>query len=318
VIAKLGKHGPLRAWGTWLLYAEGSILPAPVRDYLVRAVGVGYLPNYWRPRTFHEKLVTLVTTMPDPRRSLLADKLRAKRYVAATAPWVKSATVFTEAADVHDLDLASLPEVVVFKSNNSSGQVRVLRAPYDPAEIADLARTWSEAKLPGWKRRLEYHYDAIERRFYFEEFLGPDPDRQTTTYGFHVFHGRVVYLQYIVRSNDGTPDYLTFMDPSWSVLPIWRYSLLTREFFVNPEREPPPKPALADAMLRAAQTLLPSMPYVRVDLYAERDHVYLAEFTFIPSASITRLRYDWDLRIGAHLDLERARREIAEHRPIIL
>ena len=93
-----------------------------------------------------------------------------------------------------------------------------------------------------------------------------------------------MYLQYLVPSNDGTPDYLTFMGRSWSVLPISRYSLLTREFVVNPER----------------------------------DNVYLAEFTFTPAASITRLRYDWDLRIGGYLDLKRARREIAEHRPIIL
>jgi len=257
----------------------------------------------------------MLSTMPDPRRSLLADKLFAKRYVAKVAPWIKTAQVFTDAVDERELDLASLPEVAVFKTNNSSGQWKVLQAPYDGAEIAGIARTWRGVTRPGWVRRIEGHYDAIERRFFFEEFLGSDPNVRVGTYRFHVIHGRVVYVQFSVTGSDGTR-YRLMLDRAWNAMPISRYDGRTREYFVTQAEHVPPKPVLFDDMLKAAETLVPSMPFVRVDLYVERGEVWFGEFTFVPMASFTRVRRDWDLWIGEHLDLTRARKEIAEHTPI--
>jgi hypothetical protein len=300
-----------------LLSEERIPMPTVLRDYANRALRVGYLPNYRHPRTLHEKLMLLATDIPDPRRAQLADKLFAKRYVAQVAPTLRFATLLQVARHPREFDLSALPSVAVLKSNNSTKDIRVLQAPYHLEELEGIVRDWQAKRWPAWQWRIESHYLAIEPRIFFEEFIGVNPAVRIGDYRFHVFHGTVQLLHHSIRYPDGRRDRF-IITRDWESLPVVRRNKESRRFEVRKTAPFPPKPPFFDDLVAHAEALGAPFPYVRVDLYHERNSPYFGEFTFTPNATFSGFRRDWELRFGAHLDIERARRELAGQVPIRL
>jgi hypothetical protein len=296
---------------------DRSPIPVPLRDYVIRAVKAGYLPNYRQPQTLHEKLVVLNTEIPDPRRVQMADKLFAKRYVAQVAPGIGIAKVLQVVRNPHEFDLATLPQVAVFKTNNSSGDIRVLQAPYDREEIVRIGSAWQAKRWRSWQFRIESHYLGIEPRLFAEEYIGDDPNVRIEDYRFYVFHGQVRFMGFVVRHRDRPKDRF-IVDRSWQPLAIPRRRRETGRYELTDIARLPAKPDYFDTMVEVAEMLAAPFPFVRLDLYHQRNRIYFGEFTFAPFATFLGFQRHWDLHFGAYLDLDRARQAIAEAVPIVL
>lgn len=283
------------------------LVPVTWRDQLYRASRLGYWPNYRNPRTLHEKLVTILTEYPDPQRTLQADKLWAKAYARERVPQLRVAELLQVEADPQRLRFDQLPPIAMLKSNHSSGTVKMIRAPYDREALVSLAASWLRERWPDCKLRIERHYQGIEPRIFIEEFLGDHPTDRIDDYRFMVFHGRVEFVHRAVRHSDGRK--LNFvLDRAWRPLPIPRFEVIGMPpIIANPAERPPP-PAMLDQMLDAAERLAGNNPFVRVDLYYQREAMYFGEMTFAPFNSFMRYPFATDLQLGALLDIERVRR----------
>jgi hypothetical protein len=292
-----------------LLANERVPIPTPVLDYVIRSLRIRYLPNYRQPQTLHEKLIALATEIPDPRRTTLADKLLAKLYVQEIAPEVHVAKVLQVVREPEEFDLAALPEVAVLKSNNSCHEIRVLQAPYDREEIGRVVKAWRAERKPEWQNRIEAHYLAIDPRLFFEEYIGDDPRVRIDDYRFYVFHGQVRFMNFVIRHPQRPRERFT-VDRSWQPLSVPRYDGKLRRYRQSDPARLPSEPVYFKAMVEAAERLASGLPFVRLDLYYQRNTIYFGEFTFTPFATFVGYPREWDLRIGAYLDLDRARREI--------
>ena len=149
------------------------VLPAYTYQSLYVTGWLGYWPNVRRPRTFNEKILWLMRHHRDPLVARCADKLRAREYALETVPWLVLPKLYGVYERAADIPFDRLPDAAVLKSNHASGQVQVLRRPYDVAAVV--------AKADGWlgedygRSTLEWHYDTVVPRLIVEEFIsGPD------------------------------------------------------------------------------------------------------------------------------------------------
>ena len=284
--------------------ARSRLLPLPpkLRIALGGFARLGYPLDLQRPCTFNERLIWLLLNTVDQRRSLLADKLAVKDYVAQRAPWVRTAEVFTSAARGSDLRLDALPDISVFKANNDSGGVKVLVKPFDPRKVVALADAWLERdplrSKPAWER----HYRDIPPRVFVESFLGADPQRRVDDYRFFVFSGRVAVITIRVIDEAGRKHRMV-LDREWGYLPVGHRKQPGTPFVVPDPSLVPPRPAQLSDMVRAAEALADDLPFVRADLYLEEGRVCFGELTFSPNAGYTQWPRATNLELGALLRL---------------
>jgi hypothetical protein len=204
------------------LGAQGlPLVPPEVNRRLVQFGRLGYLPDYERPRTFHERLVWLLEHVEDERRALLADKLAAKEFALARYPSLKVAPVLTAAASGAGLELDALPDRCVLKTNNNTGTVWVLQAPIDRQAVVAQADAWLAVDPCAGKPAWERHYADIEPRAFVEAFLGDDPSVRLTDYRVFVFAGRAHFVWLRTHRADGTRVRL-LVDRDWRLLPVGR------------------------------------------------------------------------------------------------
>jgi len=225
--------------------------------------------------------------------------------------------VLQTARHPHELDPATLPAVAVYKTNNSSKEIRVLQAPYDREEIVRIGAEWQAKRWPAWQLRIESHYQAIEPQLFFEEFIGDDPSVRIDDYRLYIFHGQVRLMGFGVRYPDRPKDRF-LVDRAWQPVAAPRLRRETRRYELTDPARLPAEPAFFAPMLEVAERLAAPFPFVRLDLYRQRNAFYFGEFTFTPFATFLGFPRAWDLHFGGYLDLDRARHEIAEHEPIAL
>jgi hypothetical protein len=266
------------------------------------AIGcLGYVPDYRRPRTFHERLVVWLRQADPERLAHLADKLAAKGHVARIAPEIPVAQVLTVASSGALLDVAALGRDAILKPNNTSGVVQVLHAPHDARRIAALADDWLSrdplSDKPSWER----HYRLIPPRVFAEEFLGDAPGLRPIDVRLHVIGGRVHYTSYRMGVADegrgAARGALVSIDRAGDFIDLQRFDRPGDPTRPPPERVEPP--ADYPTLVAWAERLADDLPYVRVDFLRAHGRHYFAEFTFAPFGGFPRLPYAQDLALGA-------------------
>jgi len=267
-----------------------SPLPPTVAARVAFLFAVGYWPRLRNPRTFTEKILHRKFFEHDPRMPDLIDKTKVKDHVAAVlgSRWVIP-TLYA-GPTLPPVDERDWPLPFVIKPNHLSGPVIYVRRPED----LDWPRI--EAKCDDWissrphgAQFFEWGYRRIQPRILVEEFVGKS-GRAPIDYKFYAFRGKVDYLH--VHTDRETHHKMAFFDTKWQRLDI-------RIHGVDEDDGPIPRPRSLDEMIRAAELLSTTWPFVRVDLYEHNGQPKFGELTFYPGAGLSRYRpIAWDFKLG--------------------
>ncbi len=275
-----------------LFHCAASLIPDEWYLALSHRRRIGRFPRMRQPATFNE-MILLRCLRPDPRWSMLADKLSVRAYVeerigtAHLIPLIAAPDVFTQA--VFD----ALPQAFVMKASHGSGFVEVVwdKTKTSFEALNRVANKWLHTDY--YRVSRERHYHGIQPRIFFEKLLLDRAGNVPADFKMHVFgrdaNGPVIYTGIISdRFGQARAD---VYDANWNRLDLAWGSYPRSQVSV-------PRPANWDKLAKIAMELAEGLGYVRVDLYAPDDDVYFGELTFTPGGgtmpySPDHFDYEW-------------------------
>lgn len=256
----------------------------------------GFALNLDNPRIFREKLNYLRIHDNIKLRSICADKLSVKEYVANK---INSSVVFDVYQifdNVDDFNVRDLPNKFIIKTNNgcATNIVCINKNELNITETKQKLQTFLNKKMGD---KLEYHYDLIKPKIFIEKLMS-DGKSDLTDYKFHCFNG-VPFLCQVI-SDRHTNLISNFYDMSWNILNV---GFKTGKFKQNLQVHHQ-KPKKLDLMIEYCKLLSQDFRYVRVDLYDINDNVYFGELTFTPqNCFVTYINDNYQIILGNKLIL---------------
>ena len=243
----------------------------------------GALPSLDDPVLFNEWVQWRKMHDRDIRMPLLADKLRAKDFVAARIgdEWVIPTIWDGTELPAHP----NWPSPFVLKSRHGCNQYAfVFDDQADWSALHSKAKRWMRHAYGFWLD--EWLYSQIPLGLLVEPFIG-EGQNLPTDYKFYVFGGRVEFVQ-VHLDRGGNHRWIVF-DRNWS-----RVSSITGD-------ADPPQPFSLTKMIEAAEELGSGFDFVRVDLYDVRDKPLFGEMTFYPGSGLDPFNpVSLDALLGGH------------------
>lgn len=241
--------------------------------------------NIQQPRSFNEKVQWL--KLYDPMNSLkteLSDKYAVRNWIENKLGKEYLIPLLGVWKDVSDIDLSTLPDKFVLKTNHGCGTTMIInnKAEVDWAEIKKQYDEWLSANYAFFS--FEPHYRDIEPRIIAEEYIEQN-DGNLYDYKIHCFNGKPLYI--LVIGNRDLKQHIgqgAYYDLEWNL-----QSFTSNAYPVYKQLLPPPKHL--KEMIKIAEILSKDFAYVRVDLYElDNGDIKFGEMTFTPSSGI----YTWN------------------------
>uniref|UniRef100_UPI0022EB446A ATP-grasp fold amidoligase family protein n=1 Tax=Campylobacter helveticus TaxID=28898 RepID=UPI0022EB446A len=285
-----------------------------------------YTPDFKNPKTFNEKLIHRILYDRSEIYTFLADKLKMRIFVAnilegsqdilkKDSPLYKDINLLKEELlktnecrylpklygiyeNVFDINFSLLPNSFVLKTNHDAGGYVIVE---DKKEFLKDTKRFCES-MKKLREHLEknyylifreWHYRGIKPRVFAEELLKTEDNSLLDTYKFHIFDKQDWKNNFIQVTTDRFENYQrTMMTSSWEIAPF--------NFIYDIPTKIPPKPQSFEAMQDLALKLASPFDYVRVDLYQNKDKIYVGELTFTHGAAMEQLvPGEWDEKLGA-------------------
>lgn len=251
--------------------------------------------NLAEPATYNEKLQWHKLNDRRPIRTLLADKLAVRDYIAATIGEEYLIPLITYTSDPKQLTSQSLPDYpVIIKANHASGKVFIVKdkTQFNFAEMqASLTR---QLNYNFYYALREWQYKNIPPQAVVEKLMLTESGGLPEDYKIHCFHGKPTFIQVDTDRFNGHKR--NIYDTEWQLLDI-EYNF--------PQGEGVAQPKNLKLMLQIAQQLSERFNYCRIDLYEIQGKVYFGEFTFTPEGGFGRFKPDAvDLEWGQLFELD--------------
>lgn len=227
------------------------------------------------PKTLNEKIMWLKLNDKNEMYTLFADKYRVRDYVSQKIGPSYLIPLLKVYENPSEITLDSLPEppFIVKTNHDSSGGV-VVRHKRDVDAEHIQREMWRRYKNCQYKKMREWHYKGIEKKVVVERLLLSD-GRLPVDYKFNCFNGRVEFI-YCSIDREGL-NYRKIYSRAWEPMAMtWTRNGDENKKFSGPDIAAPPT---LNEMIRVAEDLSQSMPYVRIDLYSVEDSVYFGEIT---------------------------------------
>ena len=261
---------------------------------------LGYSPDLINPKSFNEKMNWLKLNYRNPDYTRLVDKYEVKQYVTDTLGQGFVIPNLGVWDDPDDIDFSSLPDSFVLKCTHDSGS-RVICKNQSALDIK-MTRKMLRKRLRNdyFLLNREWPYKNVRHRIIAEEYLENDGGC-INDYRFYCFNGKPEFFSVDYYIN-GLPR-VNFYDTDLNVLPFGSAEEIP-DF--NGEHKLPDN--IKD-MLEMARNLSKGHPFIRVDLYNIRGHIYFSELTFFTYGGFMLFYPDqsWDQKIGNMLDLSMIR-----------
>lgn len=252
------------------------------REWISRAAG--YNLDYINPTTYNEKVNWKKLFDRNPLLPVVADKHRARAWVAevlGTDAILKPLIYATDNPD--DIPWDDLPADYVVKPNHLSGAVKFVRnGQVDREELTAVCRGWLARKYAPFS--MEWSYLPIPPMIIIEDLLEGAPD----SFKFHCFHGKCHFVKVISGGLAAKKKRcFTFFTPdTWEKIPVkWdRYGPADI-----------PRPEKLELMVEYAEKLSAPFDYVRVDLALFDGRIYFEEITNYPTgghSTLDPIEYD--------------------------
>lgn len=202
--------------------------------------------------------------------------------------------------DVDSIDLNTLPEEFVLKTNHASGEVIICKKgekeQINWRAAADTMRKWMTENY--YYLSGEWGYKNVPRKVICEKLLPGN----VIDYRIFCIDGKPVLLN--LTQDAGHSDRQGYVTINFESVKDRRGRLC--EGFQRPPRW--------NEMLDVAKKLSNGFPFVRVDLYNIEGKIYFSELTFYPSCGWDRyLSEEWDIKLGNMYDLTPFKNELQKN-----
>lgn len=268
------------------------LAPLPDAHYCALKYRVikGRFPRLRNPRTFTEKLQARKLYDRNPLYPVLVDKHACKDWVAeriGPAHVIPTQWVGQDLAEV-DWDMIQLP--VVAKPTHASGVGKLLYTREDVAALLKDNPSAAWLAIDHARYNREWAYRGVPAQIIVETML-QDHGRIPWDYRLVTFNGKVAHIEVDIR--EGGQGYNASYTPDWTKLELEDSDYLP----LYPGDVPRP-PRLAE-MVALAERLAEGIDFVRVDLYASADWVYVGEMTLYPGGGFEQVEPpEYDLALG--------------------
>jgi len=250
--------------------------------------------DYKNPTRFSEKIQLYKLFYQKQVLRKLTDKLEVRKFIKEKIGENYLIPLIGIYNSFDEIQLASLPDQFVMKTNHGSGCVIICN------NKNQLDWKLAEKKFHNWMNinyywiHREFSYKDISPKIFLEKYLHNDLLFVPKDFKFSCFNGEPKIIEiYSDRFINLTSAYF---DLDWNRL-SFRKSKSTTEYPIE-------KPKQLDEMISIARTLSAGFPFVRVDLYLLDEKIYFGEMTFYPGAGFTKFYPDeWDTIVGSWFDV---------------
>lgn len=235
--------------------------------------------NLKNPRLFNDKIQYLKLNGDIDFMQKCADKYAVREYLKEIGYSEILTKVYQVCDKPEEIDYDKLPQKFALKCNHGCGCNIIVK---DKSKL-DIKKTNKQLKKflrKDYSKIFgEIQYRHIPRKIIIEEFIETSDGLEPSDYKFYSFNGDVECVMVCVgRENGHGKAKYYFFDKKWNLLRINPAGRNAPEGFTIP------KPKKMDEMWKIAEELSSGIPFVRVDLYCEKDKIYFGELTFTPSA----------------------------------
>ena len=297
IVQKLikGIHHPSKFW-IWTVFRLSPILPDKLYLQLLFHHFMGKWIDWKNPKNFNEKLQWLKLYNRQPEYTILADKVKAKEWVAARIGEEYIIPTLGVWDNPDDIDFDALPNQFVLKCNHNSGTGMYI--------CKDKSKMDVEAVKKGLRKGLkenyflhgrEWPYKNIPRRILAEKYMVDESGIELKDYKVFNFNGEpeIIEVDFDRFSHHGR----NFYDKNWNSIEM------EIEYPSNRSRQIA-RPEHLEQMLDLARTLAKGIPHVRTDFYSIEGKLYFGELTFFHEAGMGHFRpIEWDERLGRLIKL---------------
>lgn len=256
-------------------------------------------PNLKNPTRYTEKILLYKLYYRNPIMHTCVDKYRVKEYIKSKKLNVNVADLYGVWENAKDIDLATLPEKFVIKTNDGGGANNVIictdKNKLNWEETVKEINSWLDMKNTNPGR--EWAYTGIPKSVIIAEELlenTDNPDAGIEDFKFFCFNGKPFFIQH---DGDRLLDHRkNYYDLHWNNLHL-------QTDYDNFEKEAP-KPDNLDEMAALASELSKEFPHVRVDFYSIGGKIYFGELTFYPYSGYVEFKPDeFDITLGSQFDI---------------
>lgn len=244
--------------------------------------------NWENPQTFNEKLQWLKIYNRKPEYVIMADKIKAKDWVAQCIGEEYIIPTLGVWNNPDEINFEKLPEKFVLKCNHNSGMGMYICRDKSRMDIKNVKANLKKGlKENYFLSGREWPYKNISRKIIAEMYMeerGDNPQLRTkdtnhdlSDYKFYCFNGEPKYCQ-VIR-NRSTKETIDFYDMNWV-----HQNFVGLTPFIENGKCPVEKPKKIEKMKEICRILSKSIPFVRIDLYVINGRIYFGEITFFPAS----------------------------------
>lgn len=255
--------------------------------------------NLENPTTFNEKLQWLKLYNRNPEYIDLVDKYEVRKHIKNIIGEDYLVPLLGVWDSFDEIDFSKLPNKFVLKTNHDSGGVVVCTDKKNFDYLNARNKLNESLKRNFYNVSREWVYKDISPKIICESLIETEDGRLPSDYKFNCFNGNVENVMLAIGRDSGDPKFY-FFDKEWELLKYNYDALVAPNDFTLPE------PKKLREMFDIAQKLSQNFPYVRVDLYYEKNQIYFGELTFFPSGGFDPyLLPETDLRFGKMIKLDK-------------
>lgn len=249
--------------------------------------------NLDNPKSFNEKLQWLKLYNRKPEYIIMADKVKAKEWVAERIGEEYIIPTLGVWDDPDDINFDALPNQFVLKCNHNSGLGMYIchdKNKMDVEGVKKKLRKGLEDNYYLYGR--EWPYKDIPRKILAEKFMADESgDGDLKDYKLMCFDGKVFCSFVCSDRSNGKGLKVTFFDRDWKKMPFERHYPAATDTI--------PKPSQYQEMIHLSELLSAKIPFVRCDFYEINGHLYFGELTFFPGAGFEEFTPEtWDELLG--------------------
>lgn len=237
----------------------------------------GHAPNLNHPENLIEKIIWMQFNCDTSLWTQCADKYRVREFVEQRGLGDILCKLYGVWKDANDIDFETLPNKFVLKTNNSCGQIIIVK---DKAKLDFEA---ARKQLNNWMSEgygfsnAQMHYTRIKPRIIAEELLEVPEGQCLNDYKIWSFNGSSECILVCSDRIPGKGIYeLSMYDTNWNNISSYALNHNSMHFNGNEVS----MPDNLSCMIEIAQKLSVGFPEVRVDLYNINGRIIFGELTF--------------------------------------
>lgn len=260
--------------------------------------------NLKTPKNLIEKIIWMQFHSDTSLWTECADKFRVRSYVKRKGLEKILPKLFGQWDKADDIDFDSLPQKFVLKTNNSCGQILIVRDKRN-LNIEDVKK-----KLNQWiKMRYGYHnaqlhYLRIKPCIIAEELLEDkslSSEENLIDYKIWCFNGIPESIM-AIYGRSTKQHYISMYNLNWENISTTALNDRSQTY----GNSDIPKPQNLEKMIEYAKILSEGFPEVRVDFYNIEGNIFFGEMTF--TAGYGSRSKNYSEYLGSKIDLTKVKR----------